>query len=288
MTQNSRLIWLIGVVISLILVLNTLNYMSNSSNEIINVIRRLKETTQVRWGRIFGGIPSTDGKFPKMDCEFLGKSLCCSALNEKKLRIKHQNSHYSHCTVTKEYFPSPYEIRHLHIAEEIATLPELNDRITKYVQFIESPEEIAHAMKWIDRVAARQPGTILMENEIDREYLSRFKVTRKCPNMPNHSWWEYIEPLSVHARHPFGLSDCWHPLHLNERRIYNGVAPKAPILSVDYLLLQSKNDLSGHGHGNNSVLRSHSHHPANVFLFDAGTSRFDSSLYWFVCAYQQV
>lgn len=280
-------IWGFGVVITILLVIISINLHINDDIDVNIILRRLK---QIEWGGFFGGSALSNGRFPKMDCNFLGKDLCCSALEnvEKKVpKVKHLTPH-THCTITKEYFPSPYEIRHLAKAEEIAKLPELKDRTVMFINFIETPEEIEHATKWLDRVAIRQPGTIVEENDVDREYLSRFKVTRKCPNMADHSWWEYIEPLSVHARHPFGLSECWHPHYRDKINVYNKKSPHASLLSVDFILLQSKNDLNGHG--NSSLLRN-AHPippPPNVFLLDGGTSRFDSSLYWFVCAYQQV
>jgi hypothetical protein len=243
---------------------------------------------QIEWGGIFNSGASSNGNFPKMGCQFNGKDICCSAIeNVEKKAKKPRNPSHHHCTVTKEYFPSPYEKRHLEVAEEIAKITELKDSTVKFVDFIETPEEIEHARRWLERVVERQPGTPLEENDVDREYLSRFKVTRKCSNMANHSWWEYIEPLSVHGRHPFGLGDCWHPHFRDKVSVYNGKAPRASLLSVDYLLLQSPRDLLGHPNSS-SMAHSHPSPASSVFLLDGGTSRFDSSLYWFVCVYQQV
>jgi hypothetical protein len=253
-------------------------------------IRRLK---QIEWGRVFGSSANTNGGFPKMDCQYAGSAICCSATQniEKKI-VKKQHS--VHCSVIKEYYPSPYELRHLEKAEELTKTEDLHDRTTKFVDFIESTDEIEHAKKWLQRVRLRQEGKIVTETEDDLEYLSRFKVTRKCGSQ-NHTAWEYIEPLSVHGRHPFGLSECWHPHHRDKISIYDNKAPKVSLVSLDYLLLQSQHDMMGrgHGHGNTSSSLRHTSSsaiipPSNVFVLDAGTSRFDSSLSWFVCAYQQV
>jgi hypothetical protein len=252
-----------------------------------HLVRRLK---QIEWGGFFGSSAATNGIFPKMVCQFAGRDICCSAVQNVEKKIS-KPKHFSHCTVRKEYYPSPYELRHLEKAEEFAKIADLHDRTVEFVNFIESVEEIEHATKWLARVAQRQGGDPVAENEVDREYLSRFKVTRKCGYLANQTSWEYIEPLSVHGRHPFGLGDCWHPHHRDKIPVYDHKAPKASLLSVDYLLLQSQHDIvgRGHGHGNasGSALRQMIP-PTNVFLLDAGTSRFDSSLYWFVCAYQQV
>jgi hypothetical protein len=247
------------------------------------------------WGTLFNGAVSSN-QFPKLGCEFNDKKICCSAMESvAKKNKKPKNPLHHHCSLVKKYFPSPYEKRHLEVAEELAKIPELHNRTIKFIEFIESSEEIDHTKRWLDRVATRQQGIPLTENDIDREYLSRFRVTRKCSNnAANHSWWEYIEPLSVHARHPFGLGECWHPHFHEEARVYNGTAaPNASLLAVDYLLLQTPSDLTGHASAT-SVEQQGRHSPRSssfpheVFLFDAGTSRFDSSLFWFICAYQQV
>jgi hypothetical protein len=276
----------IGIVTLTILVATGLLLSSPDQGSAFHQLRRgLK---QIEWGGIFNSGASSNGNFPKMGCQLNGKDICCSATEnvEKKVK-KPKNPTHHHCTTTKEYFPSPYEKRHLEVAEEIAKITELKESTVKFIDFIESPEEIEHARRWLERVVARQPGIPMEENDVDREYLSRFKVTRKCANMANHSWWEYIEPLSVHARHPFGLGECWHPHHRDQISVYNGKAPKASLLSVDFLLLQSPHDLIGHA--NSSMTHpTHLSAPSGVFLLDGGTSRFDSSLYWFVCVYQQV
>lgn len=291
MTFNLKKVWLSRILMTIVITISIIliySHQNKQENKIYyqQILRKLK---QIEWGGFFASSAASDGRFPKMDCQFEGRGICCSALEtiEKKVsKFKHPISH--HCQITKEYFPSPYELRHLEKAEELAKITELKERTTKFVDFIETTEEIEHAKKWLARVALRQPGGYIEENDEDREYLSRFKVTRKCANVNEHqSWWEYIEPLSVHARHPFGLGECWHPHFRDQVSVYKKQAPSASLLSVDFLLLQSQNDILGRS---NHSLRQHSppHSQPNVYLLDGGTSRFDSSLYWFVCAYQQV
>lgn len=58
-----------------------------------------------------------------------------------------------------------------------------------------------------------------MANDVDKEFLSRFHLKRVCQNHNSASdgsfsevvvdeWDEYIEPLTIHARHPLGFSTC--------------------------------------------------------------------------------
>jgi hypothetical protein len=230
------------------------------------------------WGGVYTGGAISRHSFPKMDCKFLNSSTCCSALvaAERPTTIPRSKKR-STCQITKVYHPSPYEINQLAKAEEIAknTNPEM--RLNLFREFIESPQEIEHAKRWLRRVAKRQPGTELEKNDVDRYYLSRFKVTEVCPTEPKQtSWWEYIEPLTVHARHPFAFQRCLDSKNPSKRiPVYVNISlPVVSKTSVDYLLL--------------SPDRRRAAQSSKTFLLDAGTSRFDSSLNWFVCAYQQV
>ena len=51
-------------------------------------------------------------------------------------------------------------------------------------------------------------------NEVDKKYLSRFEVTQTCTsNNPTEpavvtKSTEWIEPLTMHARHPFAYAWC--------------------------------------------------------------------------------
>jgi hypothetical protein len=116
-----------------------------------------------------------------------------------------------------------------------------------------------------------EPGKYIQENEDDKEYLSRFRITRHCTGESAQTWWEYIEPLSIHARHPFALGECWHPHFIDQTFVYNGTVPKTPLLSLDYILLQTPSDLTGR-HANTSLIRHSSRIPSTfgheVFLFD--------------------
>ena len=167
------------------------------------------------------------------------------------------------CTTAKEYFPSPYETRHLLKAEEIAMVNNLAERHSLLLDFISSPEEVRAAQRWLERVKhhmTRAPatddsrkkrsgahsretmkrlrtshgkgrlgrqgqgqgqggaegGSITrratstsswlheQEHPHDREFMSKFVITTTCVGGASQQWVEWIEPLSVHGRHPFG------------------------------------------------------------------------------------
>jgi hypothetical protein len=65
----------------------------------------------------------------------------------------------------------------------------------------------------------------------------------------------------------------------------SGVAniPKESLLSADYVLLQSVDSLPKY-----EITPSNTVRKTKRVLFDAGTSRFDSSLFWFTCGFSQV
>ena len=238
------------------------------------------------WGKVFHMSLVPNQIFPERKCKYQGEPICCSALDASSKKVIRHPLH-SHCTTTKEYFPSPYEIRHMKKAEEWSKISNFESRRKALIEFIESPEEIKSATIWLERVAIRQSGNNIRETDEDREYLSRFQVIRKCPREAAHSWWEYIEPLTVHARHPFGLGECWRA---RDQIPIPSTIPIVSSLSVEYLLLQSRQDILGNSkflNRNGTKILQRDLSP-NAFMFDAGTSRFDSSLFWFLCVYEQV
>jgi hypothetical protein len=120
----------------------------------------------------------------------------------------------------------------------------------------------------------------------DYEFLSRFHMVKVCNGQKILEWNEWIEPITITARHPFGFGKChrnamkYFPNHLRYGRS-----------NTDYVLLQSGHALYNQSlhskrsptHGQTQQKRSTKH-----YLLDAGTSTFDSSLYWFTCGYSQV
>ena len=82
--------------------------------------------------------------------------------------------------------------------------------------------------------------------------------------------------LTVHARHPYSLFACpgisRKPYYTKEL-----AARKVSLVNSDYVLLQSSAMHHMHSHAGGT----------HNYLFDGGTSRFDSSIWWFFCAYAQ-
>lgn len=144
-----------------------------------------------------------------------------------------------------------------------------------------------HSKKWLKLVKSHMNyhnGVPLTVSDTDHYYLSKFEVTRKCNDKKrNENWIEWIEPLTIHARHPFGMNTC--------KRVR-----KPPFINrsnVDYVLIQSAENLKKSRVGSRRKQSSKDKNTGTVrppkhFFLDAGTSTFDSSLWWFTCAYSQM
>lgn len=274
----------------------------------------------IEWENVYPGITSST---VSMDCNHMGKKICCSALKGQHERINgvpvdlvSSLSREGECITTKEYFPSPYESRHIMKAKEIANAGDLSTRYRMLVEFISSQKEIIAAQKWLSRVkthmrsndighkshaniqrlrekiAARKRGkgrrtTVSQQHSHhdDEEYMSKFVVSTSCSGGFTNKWVEWIEPLSVHARHPFSMSHCQRDnVTLGELMAQSGIRdiPRESMFSVDHILIQSSKSLTKH-----EITPSRQVRQTQTLLFDAGTSRFDSSLFWFTCAYSQ-
>lgn len=264
----------------------------------------------IEWAQVYPGLTSTT---VPLDCHFQGQRTCCSALQGPSesmsdgipLHLLPKLQRDGVCSTTKEYFPSPYETRHMKKAKEIALVADRAVRHGLLLDFIASPEEVRAAQRWLARVkahmststgggsggsdsgggaagAAREHGRASGkrgsegwnvgggggggDNSVnvlkrlrghkqrgksqhqqrhaqdkdenrrrtaatsgsggsgsgsgrvdwrsgsdasphpdDEEFLSKFVVTTSCQGGGGGGRWvEWIEPLSVHARHPFG------------------------------------------------------------------------------------
>ena len=210
-----------------------------------------------------------------------GKQVCCGAVDDtpyisrkknlhsaKKLRTRPDNNH--HCSQTRTYYPSPFEVKNFQMAAEIQNMTDIKKRTAFLSEKYKSVENFEESMKWINRVHERMNSfkDNLQETNVDWKYLSRYHVEMVCGSKI-YSWNEWIEPITIHTR---------HPLFLRENA--------AKLKNVDYILLKSRyshynNTMSGGSSPGNS-------NPAKHFLFDAGSFTWDSSLFWFCCGYQQV
>ncbi len=127
-----------------------------------------------------------------------------------------------------------------------------------------------------------------LSGRVDLLLLSRYEITKACHNaIHDKVFLEWIEPLTVHGRHPFALLHCMEN-HWGGQGFANTVKPfialfrsnlkpeqEVGIADLDYILFLSDlhYKISRWEHHKSAL-----HRPQN-FIFNAGTSRFDSSLY---------
>ena len=155
-----------------------------------------------------------------------------------------------------------------------------NERLEALIDYITSEASITNATRWLGRVKEHMSSyKVKSGSATDKEYLSRFEVTRTCGGKVVKKWTEWIEPMTLTTRHPFSYSTC--------KKIYQrfeGV-PRTGRSNVDYVLLKSGRDLYWEEGGD--VRQQKQQRQRKHYLLDAGTSTFESSLAWFTCAYSQ-
>lgn len=213
----------------------------NIENSIQNSILNVENISEISWGITFPGVVSNN---LNLTCRYNNYPICCDALNEDdegyesnrnselfELRTKRTN-----CSISKVYFASPYEERHLNLSFEIGANDVEYLRRDAYIKYMFSARELNAARIWLQRVKihaqSESPPEITSD---DYEYLSRFIVTKTCTmdkigikhkhdlrgarknetdsfnlNLisTTTTWTEWIEPLSMHARHPFAFGYC--------------------------------------------------------------------------------
>lgn len=167
------------------------------------------------------------------------------------------------CEITRTYFSSPQEERDLHKSLQLELIADETERLDHLLKYVTSDEMMMNSTMWLDRVRAHMQSEItLTVNPVDREFLSRFHVVRKCTGISGFDsglklfeWDEWIEPVNIAARHPFAFSRCRHT------RQYFRKKQGADRSDVDYILLQSGKALadSRFGLGRGDV---------NFFIFD--------------------
>lgn len=215
----------------------------------------------------------------------------------------------STCTVQKKYVSSPQELRELAEADRIERIPGdkdlyvIEDRFHALMKYVTSEGYIRNSTMWLERVKVHMSGVgeVGVDSPIDREYLSRFEFTRTCSPVGGSgeasvtTWTEWIEPIGITARHPFGFGKCRQaPAYYNAGGAHNTDGKNKPRVGrsdVDYVLLQSGASLHKQTHTAAGKRMRTTGKPApqnKHYLFDAGTSTFDSSLFWFTCAFSQV
>ena len=262
----------------------------------------------VKWGNTFD--VSIDSKNVRRDCKFEdGRSICCAALNGSvetrgvgqsyvsRIAVSGEKSGAgTRCTITKKYISSPLELRDIALAHHIDKTFKADDmegKLDYLMNYVVSPDVIQNSTRWLSRVQAHMSSeNPPAHSSDDDEFLSRFEMTRTCGDGSRETWNEWIEPITVHARHPFGFGRC-----RNTPKYFTKGVPRTGRSDVDYVLIQSGYALYNQTHsptgrpiisptssgraGNRGNRRRH-------YMLDAGTSTFDSSLLWFTCGYAQV
>jgi hypothetical protein len=303
-----------------------LSHFDHNRSESILPHRRLADSSAatkcVKWGNTFDVSLSSNNVERK--CQLpSGKPICCAALEERDplkedLFSKGIGNNFSPkklpssissfstssstikgkentCIIEKKYFSSPQELRDLAKAKEISLLSSDHTderRVKALVDYVISEEIVKNSTIWLDRVKSHMTddkSMIEKGKEHDLEFLSRFEVSRSCEDSTfNDQWIEWIEPLTITARHPFGFGRC----RLATPH-FRSDTPRTDRSNVDYVLLQSGESLFKQNYHNNGkrfnyINKKQKNAPIKHFMFDAGTSTFDSSLYWFTCGYSQV
>ena len=181
-------------------------------------------------------------------------------------RHKDRYHNLPHCVENRTYYPSLYEEMNFNLSINIQKMPTAKGRYDALKSFYESLKNYQVAEIWLKRIKERMLATNdeIIENEVDWKYLSRFQVELQCGSR-TYSWNEWIEPLTVH---------CRHPNFLRHRA--------SKLMSADYILLKS------HASHYNNSLNMKPGQATKHFLLDAGSSTFESSLLWFTCGYKQV
>lgn len=290
----------------------------------------------VKWKRAYDGVRSRN---MVADCaQEDGTPICCAAVSstnkglEKRgvgredtglTSVSLRSRHRGNCNVSRIYHSSSYEMSHFRLAEELAAIADSTTREIYLLKFLSSPEEIRRNYKWLEYVRRRMRIVSIgheEEHTEEKEILSRFEVSEECWRRDGSTvvsgWTEWIEPITVHGRHPFSFAQCRHlPIIVNTfpRRLskkdfnkieelvvttgyrddYPDIPAVVPIMSVDFILLQRADSLYGlHKLNKRMEFKEPTVSPRLLgnrhIMLDAGSSTFDSSLYWFTCSYSQV
>ena len=147
----------------------------------------------------------------------------------------------SSCSVTKTYISSPQEERDLFMSLQLNKITDPENRLEALMKYITSEEMLTNSTKWLERVSEHMRSEVVPSgNSVDKEFLSRFHVTRKCASgngtdSESVEWDEWIEPVNIAARHPFAFSRC----RPTAKYFRGKPGTQFDRSDVDYVLLQS-------------------------------------------------
>lgn len=284
--------------LTLLLTIFCLTQICSSSYD--NITRALRSNRPcVKWGNTFDVSLTSENVIRSCTLPD-SRPVCCSAVeksdkvdNKRSSKPIGENMEYredkfygDECKLTKVYVSSPQELRDLQFSEHINSLSADHTdtiRLETLVNYTISEEIVRNSSLWLDRVKYHMSSEKSPEynKNLDFEFLSRFEFTRTCGSKIE-KWIEWIEPLTITARHPFAFGRC-----RNARPFFKPSTPRTDRSNVDYVLLQSGKNLIRQFDGSVTASKTRNHVPKH-FMFDAGTSTFDSSLFWFLCGYSQV
>eukprot|EP01038_Epipyxis_sp_PR26KG_P008049 gene8049-10905_t len=302
----------------------------------IPIVGKEKENC-VKWGNTFE-IPLTSVSV-RRDCDLPdGRAICCAAIhhngtsrgvginyepligtNPTNIKSDQKREQKTKCSIHKEYFSSPLELQDLeyskYLEKNFGKTVEYNvdnneKKISALFDYLYSSGYITNSTKWLDRVQQHMSSEqIPSDHQDDWLFLSRFQYTRICGTEIDR-WNEWIEPITLSARHPFSFANCKNLAKVSKNK---NIKVKASRSNVDYVLLQSgmslydqthsstgkrfysnqiinngiPTNLNNNNNNNNQNKLFEKRKINNHYLFDAGTSTFDSSLLWFTCGYSQ-
>lgn len=231
-----------------------------------------------------------------MSCVFNGFPVCCPFVDPShddydKFYPHHRDVAERHMTVThchesRRYIPSQYEM--IHYNTSVAIQASGNEEVRRDKLFDFMLQDIPDSNRWLSRIEVRMKSALgdIEVTADDEKYLSRFEITNVCrigEKYKTSTWVEWIEPLTIHTRHPFAMGHCfmgptiWHDLRKAYKDRYSEIKYHINKLeNVDHVLIQAGDNLKKRG-----VQGKH------IFM-DAGSSTFFSSLFWFTCSYIHV
>ena len=252
--------------------------------------------SEIVWGSNFDSVESDN---VPMDCTYQGKQICCSTFKgipsaEKKVLLANTTGEHMRrrqCVIDRKYIPSAYETRNIEFAAKLATMSE-KDADKALVDFHIADAEMDAVNIWLGRVKYRMLNRGQYEEvstDDDFKYMSRFHITKRCAHSKlNAEWDEWIEPLTIHARHPYGVGCGRGDIYEIQKKKPNYPGPRY-MMNVDYVLTLTGDAFANHTNSKTLLHNGQRHGGiAKKMFFDAGTSTFDSSMRWFTCAYSQV
>lgn len=250
----SRLETMINPQVHLYRILFLLNALglSNSAGEKVDCIK---------WGSKFD-VPLRS-KNVRKDCSLPdGRPICCAAVFSNSSYVEdgskpsrgigysYQPSSISDlrilnekisCSVQRTYISSAQEERDLLMSVQLEEMSDPDERLDSLLKHVTSDEMMMNSTKWLTRISMHmQSADTLLNNDVDREFLSRFHMIRSCFDAnqieiksTRLEWDEWIEPINIAARHPFAFGRC-----KKARRHFKGLV-SVDRSQVDYVLIQS-------------------------------------------------